>query len=271
VDSPNDGFKNIDESLEHLSWRNNQYINSAQNMKFDNADKKIVLDYGCGPGNGLVNIIMNGKPRKIIAIDVSEKAIKLAKKRMLLHKIDVEFIKINEKERIESIKNDSVDVIKCDGVLHHIDDIDFTLKEFNRIIKKDGCINLMIYNKNSVWNYLHVGYELKIKRGLFTDFSDEEIFRMSTDGFRCPVSRCFTPDEFKKICKRNKFSSKLINISISKFEMSKISLIQEAITCKDLDQGKKDFLKRITLNRNGIPMYNQNVAGINSYFELRKI
>ena len=34
--------------MEHLKWRNNQYINSEKNITLK-IQKKIVLDYGCGP------------------------------------------------------------------------------------------------------------------------------------------------------------------------------------------------------------------------------
>ena len=37
------------------------------------------------------------------------------------------------------IENNSIDVIKCDGVLHHIEDIAFVFKEFKRILKKKRC------------------------------------------------------------------------------------------------------------------------------------
>ena len=167
VSSPKNGFKSIEESMEHLKWRNNQYINSEKNMYFKNTQKKIVLDYGCGPGNGLINIINTSNPKKIYAVDVSEKSIYLAKKRAKLHNLNVSFIKINENEKISSIDDNSIDVIKSDGVLHHIENIDFVLREFKRILKKNGVINLMIYNRDSLWFHLHVNYELMIKKKSF--------------------------------------------------------------------------------------------------------
>ena len=59
VDSPKRGFNNVNDSQNHLKWRNNQYIGSEDNMKFSNSNNKIVLDYGCGPGNGIINIVIN--------------------------------------------------------------------------------------------------------------------------------------------------------------------------------------------------------------------
>ena len=270
VDSPSNGFKDIKESLKHLKWRNSQYLECEKNMRFKNANKKIILDYGCGPGNGLVNIITNCVPSKILAVDVSDKAIKLAKKRMSLHKTDVTFFKINENEKINLIKSESIDIIKCDGVLHHIEDMGFILSELHRILKKNGKINCMIYNKESIWYHLHVCYELKIKKGLFSNFQDNEAFRMSTDGFSCPVSKCFTKNEFRKICALYGFECKLVNFSISKLELSKLNLIKEAISCDALPNYNKDFIKKVTINNDGIPIYRKQIAGINAYFELRK-
>ena len=219
-------------------------------MYFENSQKKIVLDYGCGPGNGLINIVNNSKPKKIYAVDVSEKAIFLAKKRANLHKVNVSFIKINENEKIKQINDKSIDVIKSDGVLHHIENLDFVLKEFKRILKKNGVINLMIYNRDSLWFHLHVNYELMIKKKILSDSPEEEVFRISTDGFQCPISKCFTPSDFIKICKKNRFRSQLKNISVSLFELSKIKLINEAVKSNKIKKSSKDFLKQVYLKRN---------------------
>ena len=268
VSSPKNGFKSIEESMEHLKWRNNQYINSEKNMYFKNTQKKIVLDYGCGPGNGLINIINTSNPKKIYAVDVSEKSIYLAKKRAKLHNLDVSFIKINENEKINSIDDNSIDIIKSDGVLHHIENIDFVLREFKRILKKNGVINLMIYNRDSLWFHLHVNYELMIKKKIFSNSSEEEVFKISTDGFQCPVSFCFSPSKFIEICNKNKFKTKLKNVSISLFELSKVNLINEAINSKKIKLSSKDFLKQIYFKKK-IPYFRKNIAGINAYYELR--
>jgi ubiquinone/menaquinone biosynthesis C-methylase UbiE len=268
VSSPKNGFKSIEESMEHLKWRNNQYINSEKNMYFKNTQKKIVLDYGCGPGNGLINIINTSNPKKIYAVDVSEKSIYLAKKRAKLHNLNVSFIKINENEKINSIDDNSIDVIKSDGVLHHIENVDFVLREFKRILKKNGVINLMIYNRDSLWFHLHVNYELMVKKKIFSNSSDEEVFKISTDGFQCPVSYCFSPSKFIEICKKNKFRTKLKNVSISLFELSKVNLIKEAINSEKIKLSSKDFLKQIYFKRR-IPYFRKNIAGINAYYELR--
>jgi len=183
----------------------------------------------------------------------------------------VNFIKINENQPIKIIKKNSVDVIKCDGVLHHIKNLDFVFKEFNRILKKNGIINIMVYNKNSIWFYLHVGYELMIQRNIFPHKSALEVFKISTDGFQCPISKCFTPTEFMKLCKKNNFKAKLVNISISLFELKKTKLLDEALNSKNLNRSNKDFLRQIYFDKKKIPYFKKNIAGINAYYELRKL
>ena len=107
-----------------------------------------------------------------------------------------------------------------------------------------------------------------IKRKIFTNLTAEEVFRISTDGFQCPVSNCFSPNEFIKICKRNKFKSKLSNVSVSLFELSKVNLINEAINSEKIKLSSKDFLKQIYFKKR-IPYFRKNIAGINAYYELR--
>ena len=234
----------------------------------DNLDNKIILDYGCGPGNDLINISLLSNPKKLIAVDVSQKAILLAQKRAKLHNLDVEFIKINETQKVEIIKNHSIDVINSNGVLHHIENLEIIFSEFHRILKNDGYAQIMVYNKESIWYHLHVAFEMKIKRGLFRDYKNEEIFKMTTDGLDCPLSVCYTPRDFIKLCKKNGFSCKLIGSSVSLFEMNKLSLIWEALKSKKLGKESADFLKEIKFNNKGLPVFRENNAGINSYFKL---
>ncbi len=44
--------------------------------------------YGCGPGNDLVGFLLWGHARQVIGIDISRKALELARRRLALHRID---------------------------------------------------------------------------------------------------------------------------------------------------------------------------------------
>lgn len=270
VDSPKKGFKSVKDSLSHLEWRNNQYIDSTKYIQMDNLNNKTVLDYGCGPGNDLVNISILSKPKKLLATDVSQEAILRARQRTKLHNLDVDFIKINENQKIHVINDKSLDVIHSNGVLHHVEDIEIVFNEFHRMLKDDGYAQVMIYNKESIWFHLHVAFEMKIKRNLFRNSKNEEIFKRTTDGFNCPVSVCYRPKNFINLCKSYDFNCQLTGVSVSLFEMSKLNMIWEALKSQELEKESADFLKEIRFNDRGLPVFKKNNAGINSYFKLTK-
>ena len=271
VDTPINGFKNINDSIQHLKWRNIQYLNSTKIVNLNKYNNKVVLDFGCGPGNDLVNVCLNSKPKKLLAFDVSKKAISLARKRVKLHNFKIDFLEGPEKKLKIPISDKSIDVIHTMGVLHHIEDLSSVFKEFKRILKKNGFIQVMVYNKNSIWYHLHVAYEVKIKMGLWPKKSLNYIFSKTVDGFKCPIAYCFTQDEFKALCKKNGFSCELLGISTSLFEMEKLKLKWEALRHKNLDQKSRNFLEHIIFSMNGEPIYKKKKAGINSYYKLKII
>ena len=125
-------------------------------------DNKVILDFGCGPGNDIVNICSNLNQKKL-AFDVSRKAISLARKRAKLHNFNVEFLEGSEKKLIIPNSDRSIDIIHSMGVLHHIENISDVFKEFRRVLSKNGFIQAMVYNRNSIWYHLHVAYEVNKK------------------------------------------------------------------------------------------------------------
>ena len=97
---------------------------------------KDVLDYGCGAGN-FAEKVSNFKPKKLVAIDISEEAIKKAK-----NKIKSEENKIDY--RVENCENsnlssDAFDIIYGLGIIHHLN-LNKSLKELNRMLKKGGIM-----------------------------------------------------------------------------------------------------------------------------------
>jgi len=271
VDSPKNGFSSLEKSLNHLNWRNTQYINSISLMNYQSFNKKVILEYGCGPGNDLINMNILSKPKKIFAYDVSTKAINLARKRTELHNLNINFILGDETQTKLPLRDNSIDIINSQGVLHHIENLKYVFKEFKRVLNNKGYIQVMVYNKNSLWFHLHVAYEMKLKKKLWKNESLENIFKKTTDGFRCPVAKCYTSLEFIGLCKENGFNCSLIGVSTSLFEMRRVNLIWEALQNKNLNNESRNFLRKIEFASNGEPMFNEQVAGINSYYKLTPI
>ena len=116
----------------------NKYYKALHNLYEDfliflknNAQNKNVLDFGCG--NGIYSEkVLNFNPSKLTAIDISEKAIEIAKSKGH-DKIDFKV------ENCENTKLDSssFDIVYGVGILHHLS-LKKAVKEAERLLKKDG-------------------------------------------------------------------------------------------------------------------------------------
>ena len=95
-----------------------------------------VLDYGCGIGNFAQEVSEFG-PKKIVAVDISEEAIKKAKKKSGEVSKNIDF-KVDNCENL-SLDSNSFDIVYGSGILHHLD-LKKSLNEINRVLKKDGTI-----------------------------------------------------------------------------------------------------------------------------------
>ena len=101
-----------------------------------NCNNKNILDYGCGIGS-YTNKVLEFEPKKITAIDISEKAISIAKENISQKNINVNY----SVENCENTKlgSNEFDLIYGAGILHHLN-LEKSLKEISRILKKNGSI-----------------------------------------------------------------------------------------------------------------------------------
>ena len=121
----------------------NRFYKAISNLNKDyfeylgkNATGSVILDYGCGIGNSVVEVVKH-KPKKIIGIDISEISIEKAKARAQELGIDAEYIVDNcEKTKLN---DNSFDIVYGSGILHHLK-IEKCLDEINRILKSKGTL-----------------------------------------------------------------------------------------------------------------------------------
>lgn len=100
-------------------------------------DNIIIVDFGCGNGKILGEIKKINSKAKLVGFDVSETALKEAKKNLL----EVEFNKITDGEKL-SLGDKVVDFIFSSEVIEHIYDTENAFKELARILKPGGKILL---------------------------------------------------------------------------------------------------------------------------------
>jgi len=114
---------------------------------FQEMREKTILEFGCGVGTLTVNIAEEVGPQgKVIALDLSEKNLKILKKRMFDKKIKhVETI--HDEHMINRIHPDvkRVDMVISVGHLSYIQDLEKVLKELYTILPDSGRILFVEY------------------------------------------------------------------------------------------------------------------------------
>ena len=90
-------FNSVAESLAYFDWRNDQYPGYIDLMPVTGVDGKVVLDFGCGPGNDLAGFATFSKPTRLIGMDVSITSLAEAESRLRLHGVQAELVKIDPK------------------------------------------------------------------------------------------------------------------------------------------------------------------------------
>jgi len=266
----NEAWQSAEQSLEHFLWRNAQYPGYIELMPVTGADGLTVMDYGCGPGNDLVGFGEFSKPERLIGLDVSPTALKLAKQRIDLHGKHAEYIHIKEDNNIIPLPDQSVDLVHSSGVLHHAKNLNLALKEIHRILRPAGRLQVMVYNYDSLWLHLYTAYTHQIKMGLYSELSVLDAFRRTTDGPDCPISHCYQREEFLNILNCSGFSGRFKGASISLTELGLMPERFDALRSRKLAREHRDFISAIRFNELGHPIVNGHVAGINACYEFTK-
>jgi SAM-dependent methyltransferase len=268
-------FANAPESAAYVDWIDRTYPLYHQFMKlYAGYDDQVVVDYGCGPANDLVGFVMYSNARKVIGIDVSEKALRLASYRLGLHGPSpgqVELILISDSVTGTPLADNSVDHIHSQGVLHHTTNPGEILKVFYRILKPGGRAHIMVYNYYSVFVHLHIGYNRMIVQNAFPGADLETAFSKSTDGESCPISRYYHYPEFIALCNEAGFSTEFVGGYLSTTEIDGLAEQKsKALNDPRLPEPHRKFLTNLSLDSRGYPMYQGKYAGIGGVFRLHK-
>jgi SAM-dependent methyltransferase len=262
-------FSTAQESIEYVDWRNAQYPGYIELMPVHEASQKVVLDYGCGPGNDLVGFTVHSRPTRLIGADVSPSSLNQASARMTLHGAQaVELVQLDPSDTALPFESASIDLIHSSGVLHHLPDMGATLREFRRILRDDGFAQIMVYNYDSVWLHLYAAYIYRKMVPWKAKASKVDLFKVTTDGEHCPIVNCFKPAAFCDIAKKAGFDAEFRGAAISLNEMSWLPQRFEAIKDLSLDTESREFLSELTFDDRMTPLHRGHVAGIDACFRL---
>lgn len=141
-----------------------------------------LLEIGCGIGTDLVRFARGGA--RVIGLDLSETAVRLARQNMLLHECRPGVFAIGDGAALP-LPDGSVDVVYAHGVLQYAANPRRIVLEAQRVLRPGGAGIFMVYNRRS-WlmalsRLMNVGLEHQDAPGLRL-YSIAE-FRALLEGF----------------------------------------------------------------------------------------
>jgi SAM-dependent methyltransferase len=267
-------FRDARESENYLEWRFEQYplFREFMGLWGDHTGERI-LDHGCGPGNDVTGFLLYAGPANVIGLDVSPKALRLAKRRLLLHDVDprrFELIQIRESDARLPVDDVSVDHVNSSGVIHHVGDPLGVLHELRRVLKPTGTCTVMVYNRDSVYFHLYTAYMRMILEDTFAGLTVEEAFRRNTDGPECPISRAYRGADFIELCSRAGLAGEFAGGYFLKDELDWLrDHGADALASPELAHEHKQFLAELEQDERSFPLYRGKHAGIGGVYHLR--
>jgi ubiquinone/menaquinone biosynthesis C-methylase UbiE len=266
-------FTSVRKSFEYMDWRFAQYPMFKEFAElYGDHQGEVLMDYGCGPGQDLVGYLEFAGAKRVIGLDVSLKALRLAQSLLALHRIDAKrahLIEVSDASPRIPLDDSSIDYFQCLGVLQHTTNPEGILAEIRRVLKRGARGTVMVYNRQSIWMHLYTAYDRMIIQGAFTGLDVEEAFARNVDGVDCPIARCYSAEEFVAVAQSAGFECQYVGGYLSTVELDCWARLgQQAITDERLARSHRDFLAGLEWASQSAPTHLGKAAGIGGVYRL---
>jgi ubiquinone/menaquinone biosynthesis C-methylase UbiE len=167
-----------------------------------------VLDLGCGPGFWTVELYQRGC-KNIVAADLTENALILARQRCSLYQIPATFSQQNAENL--TFPDETFTHVNCQGVIHHTPKTEQCIAEIARILKTKGTASISVYYKNAIlsaWPLLRpigrclaqlgAGLKGRGREAIYTLEDVNEIVRLY-DGAANPIGKAYSKKQFHEM------------------------------------------------------------------------
>lgn len=111
-----------------------------------------LADIGCGTGHRVMPMAQHFGVGEYVGVDHSSASLGVAKE--LADELGMKNVTLREGDVFQlPFEDGSVDIVICQGVLHHTSDPYRGFKELVRICRPGGFINIYLYNKYNHWRH----------------------------------------------------------------------------------------------------------------------
>ena len=234
---------------------------------------QVIMDYGCGPGNDLAGFAEYSGAEKIIGVDISAKALQLARARVSWHARQpgkLAFYRVADENVKLPLANSSVDYIQSLGVIHHASDPNAIFREFYRLLKPGREGRIMLYNADSLHIQLEIGYVWRFVNNQLTAQSPEEAFSATAD-LGAPIAHCVRPEDVKGWIGEIPFEVEFSGGFFVPGEADQwVEKRQRAIKDARVTGHQRQFIEMLECHESGLPFYKGKPAGLGAVYVLRK-
>jgi len=118
---------------------------------------KKVLEVGVGAGTDFLQFVRSGA--HAYGMDLTQEAVNHVEQRLDVYGLKAEEVRVADAESLP-YENNSFDLVYSWGVIHHSPDTQKCLSEIVRVVKPNGTIKIMLYNRHSLYawyQYLKYG------------------------------------------------------------------------------------------------------------------
>ncbi|MFT6765625.1 MAG: 2-polyprenyl-3-methyl-5-hydroxy-6-metoxy-1,4-benzoquinol methylase [Alteromonas naphthalenivorans] len=172
---------------------------------------KRVLEIGCGAGYDAYMFCKYGAD--YTGIDIVSENIDRTKKHLKLYNLKATVLEIDA-EKLAFDKK--FDLIYSFGVLHHIPNIDVVLQKIKVNLADDGVFKLAVYNKNSIFYWLHLWWwDHVMCMGFLKESFDTRLAQIEfTKSDSNPYVKVYTKKSITSLLEQNGFTVK--NVLVKK-------------------------------------------------------
>lgn len=172
-----------------------------QVIGFENWEDKKVLDFGCGSGIDAVEFARNNAT--VTATDITDNAVALTRALAREAGVLIEVVQIDD---ALPFLDETFDLAYSFGVLHHIPNVNDTLNEIRRVLKPQGSVIAMLYNKDSLlyaYSILHRAWKEELI-GKHSQRAERIASSMYSERIEnCPYTKAYTKEEARELFERH--------------------------------------------------------------------